>query len=260
MVDYINSNSTLVCGNYLSLGLLHIDLTSLAPNCINYMPIDEIPDPTEFAVLKARLRDGPCGTAIVDLFEKSKVLCIYFPEQTLNFLYFENKQVISVKRLDLHQQLFTCGIVEVTNCYFISELAMMVVLPIKRMLLIINLKECKVTRMFDLEIPHDDWSFSFNFSKIFQKLTVKCHLQTYRTYYDYFNGAWTKIEIILVFDLCDKFLQFKKLPIGLLKKHYSIHIKKLSVPQSLKKEILDEINDLLNFRIFYIFHIIFFWS
>lgn len=241
MVDYINSNSTLVCGNYLSLGLLHIDLTSLAPNCINYMPIDEIPDPTEFAVLKARLRDGPCGTAIVDLFEKSKVLCIYFPEQTLNFLYFENRQVISVKRLDLHQQLFTCGIVEVTNCYFISELAMMVVLPIKRMLLIINLKECKVTRMFNLEMPHDDWSFSFNFSKIFQKLTVKCHLQTYRTYYD----------------LCDKSLQFKKLPIGLLKKHYSIHIKKLSVPQSLKKEILDEINDLLNFRIFYIFHIIF---
>ena len=58
--------------------------------------------------------------------------------------------------------------------------------------------------------------------------------------------------IILAFDLCHKLLELK------LKKHYSINdIKKLSVPQSLKREILDEIYDLLNFRIFYIFHIIF---
>ena len=134
MVDHVKSNSNLVCANYLSLRLLHIDFNSLEPNCTNYLPIDEVPDPTEFAVLKARLRKRPCGTAIVDLSEKSKVLCIYFPEGILNFLYFENERVIFVKRLELGQRLFTCSSIEVTNCYFISELAIMVVPTIKRII------------------------------------------------------------------------------------------------------------------------------
>ena len=239
MVDHVKSNSNLVCVNYLSLRLLHIDLNSLAPNCSNYRPIDEVPETMEFAVLKTRLTEGSCRTAIVDLSEKSKVLCIYFPEGILNFLYFENERVISVKRLELGQRLYQPSMTEVTNCYFISELAIMVVPTIKRMLFVINLKECKVTRIFDLEIPQDDWFFQFNCSKNFQKLTVICYVPP--NHYSLTDGMINKRKTVLAFDLYEKLLPLKKLAIGLLKKHCSINdIEKLNLPQSLKKQILDE--------------------
>ena len=238
MVDHVKSNSSLVCVNDLSLGLLNINLNYLTPNFPNYVPIDEAPDPTEFTVLKTRLAEGSCRTAIVDLSEKSKVLCIYFPEGTLNFLYFESDQLISVKRLELGQRLYKSSMSEVT-CYFISELAIMVVPTIKRMLFIINLKECKVTRIFDLEIPYDDWFFLFNCSKNFQKLTVACYVPP--NHYSLPHVMINKRKIVLVFDLCNALLPLKKLAIGLIKKHCRIDdIEKLNLPQSLKKEILDE--------------------
>ena len=239
MVDHVKSNSNLVCINDLSLGLLHIDLKSLAPNSTNYVPTDKVPDPVEFAVLKTRLTEGSCRTAIVDLSENSKVLCIYFLEGILNFLYFESEQVILVKRLELGQQLFTSSRTEVANCYFISELGIMVVQTIKSLLFIINVKECKVTQIFDLEIPHDDWLFLLNYSKNFQKLTVTCYVP--QKSYSLPHVMISKRKIVLAFDLRDALLPLKKLVIGLIKKHCKINdIEKLNLPLSLKKEILDE--------------------
>ena len=238
MLDHVKSNSNLVCVNYLFLRLLHIDLNSLAPNCANYRPIDEVPETIESAVLKTRLTEGSCRTAILDLSKKSKVLCIYFPEGISNFLMFENEWVICVKQLELGQSLYQPSMTEVI-CYFISELAIMVVPTIKRMLFVINLKECKVTRIFDLEIPHDDWFFLFNCSKNFEKLTVTCYVPP--NHYSLTDGMISKRKTVLAFDLCDKLLPLKKLGIGLLKKHCSINnIEKLHLPQSLKKDILDE--------------------
>ena len=107
---------------------------------------------------------------------KNKVLGIYFPEGILNFLYFESEQVISLKWLELDQRLFPCREIGETNCYFTSELGIMMAPTIERTFFIINLKECKVTRILDLEIPYDDWLFLFNCSKVFQKLTVTCYI------------------------------------------------------------------------------------
>ena len=192
MLDHVKSNSNLVCVNYPFLRLLHIDLNSLAPNCANYRPIDEVPETIEFAVLKTRLTEGSCRTAILDLSKKSKVVCIYFPEGILNFLKFENEWVTCVKQLELGQSLYQPSMTEVI-CYFISELAIMVVPTIKRMLFVINLKECKVTHIFDLEIPHDDWFFLFNCSKNFEKLTVTCHVPP--NHYSLTDGMITKEKL-----------------------------------------------------------------
>ena len=90
-----------------------------------------------------------------------------------------------------------------------------------------------------MEIPHDDWSFSFNCSKNFQKLTVTCYVPP--NHYSLTDVIINKRKIVLAYDLCDELLPLKKLAIGLLKKYCSINdIEKLNLPQSLKKEILDE--------------------
>ena len=169
---------------------------------------------------------------------KNKVLCIYFPEGILNFLYFESEQVISLKWLELDQRLFPCREIGETNCYFISELGIMMAPTIERTFFIINLKECKVTRILDLERPYDDWLFLFNCSKVFQKLAVTCYIP--RDRYSKPHVMLKKWKFVLAFDLCDALLPFKKLAIGLIKKHCRINdIEKLNLPQSLK-EILDE--------------------
>ena len=82
--------------------------------------------------MKTSITERSCGRAIVELSEKSKVLCTYFPEGILNFLYFKSKQIILVKRLELGQRMHTSGIFEPTSCYFIPELAIMVVPTIKK--------------------------------------------------------------------------------------------------------------------------------
>ena len=235
MMNHVKSNSTFVYINKTPFLLLYIniDFNSLVSNRTKYVPFDEVPETTELAVLKTSLAENTYGTAIVDLSEKSRVLCMYFPGGILHFLYFESKQVISVKRLELGQRLKTLNKSGPPSCYFIPELAIMVAPTIKNTLVIINLNECKVSRMFDLEIVHfDEWRFLFSCSENFQKLTVTCS-----------SYVPSRRKVILAFDLCNDLLSLKTLAIRLIKKHYSINdIRKLRLPQSLKTEILNGIN------------------
>lgn len=92
MVNHVKSNSTFVYINKMPFLLLciNIDFNSLVPNRTKYVPFDEVPETVELAVLKTSLTEKTYGTATVDLSEKSRVLCIYFPGGILNFLYFES--------------------------------------------------------------------------------------------------------------------------------------------------------------------------
>lgn len=225
MVDHVKSNSTFVCLEDTQYGgyflLLYINLNSLAPNCLNYVSFDKVTRPVVFA---------SCGTAIVDLSEHRKVLCMYIPEGILQFLYFERKEIVSVKWLKLGHCLSTSRISQEPWSYFVPELAIMVVLTFKKTLVIINVKECKVTRILDLRTITNPLDILFKFSEKFQKLTL-----TLPRWY----GTSHKNKIIWTFDLCNKLWSLKTLTIDFVKKYYTVNdIRRLSLPLSLKEEIV----------------------
>ena len=106
----------------------------------------------------------------------------------------------------------------------------MVVLTVKKTLVIINVKECKVTRILDLRTITNPLDILFKFSEKFQKLTL-----TLPRWY----GTSHKNKIIWTFDLCNKLWSLKTLTIDFIKKYYTVNdIRRLSLPLSLKEEIV----------------------
>ena len=84
-----------VCKNPQAFRLLHIHLDSLGLNNTNYVVFTELNVSAEFSVLETKLMQRSCGTAIIQLFERRKVLYMYSPRSVLDL---ENKKFGNKKK------------------------------------------------------------------------------------------------------------------------------------------------------------------